>query len=584
MPDDFSTTPQGDSTGKFEPDPLGIKGWIIADKYKIDSYLGGGGFGEVYNAHNVNLVEQRLVIKFFKRVQAREKFDKEAKILCMLDHPNISRVIDYLPDEGAVVVAFIDGIDGSRMLKQSGALRPDLFLKVARAMTSAIAYAHEKKIAHRDIKPGNILIDKNEQVYLIDFGIAKEMGTDATRTGYQALTPMIAAPERQSGEQDYNPFLSDIYEMGITLYNFVTNSLPYRNPANPNVTDWGGVKAEELSPELRRILMRATHPDPAQRYRTAAEMANDFKKLEKVLATPRKKPVRLIIAVLAIIVIAAALATMQFWLPGQSDRSDTPTKPAVQPNQPVESAAQPADSIPRQAQSAADREESETKAITPVPVQDKSTKKQTEAEPTQVVQEEKKVEPPPVKKTPPPVTDSKVMIRVKPDRDVTLWIDDKEYTPNHVAIIKPGSHQVAVMHPDYPLVYRRVTIAESRDQINIDLPQIFWDVKPLTMQVALYPPSDDHILDITINGKTESFSEFPVLEFKRLPGNWQMEMVMRDKPGITAGEARVDSCVVFPYGGGPRYAISGSRGLLELSTSGDMDLSTYPLVVYWSEK
>jgi serine/threonine-protein kinase len=173
MPDNSDTNPMDSTNPEPEPnsDPLGIIGWVIGGKYKIHSYLGGGGFGEVYEGYNENLSEQKLVIKFFKRVQAREKFDKEAKILCMLDHPNICRVIDYLPDEGAVVVAFIDGRDGSVMLKQSGALEGNLFLKVARGITSAIAYAHNKKIAHRDIKPGNILVDKNENVFLIDFGI-----------------------------------------------------------------------------------------------------------------------------------------------------------------------------------------------------------------------------------------------------------------------------------------------------------------------------------------------------------------------------------------------------------------------------
>ena len=169
---------QRDETG----DPLGIIGWIIGSKYKIRSHIGGGGFGEVYEGFNVNLPDQRLVVKFFKRVQSRDKFVKEAKILCLLDHANILRIIDFLPDEGALIVPFIDGIDGAGMLKRSGPLSEGLYLKVARTMTDALAYAHEHKIAHRDIKPGNILIDKNENTYLIDFGIAKEIKDSATKT------------------------------------------------------------------------------------------------------------------------------------------------------------------------------------------------------------------------------------------------------------------------------------------------------------------------------------------------------------------------------------------------------------------
>ncbi|MCP4706656.1 MAG: serine/threonine protein kinase, partial [candidate division Zixibacteria bacterium] len=206
MSDENKTTGWEDNPDENQPlDPLGVIGWVIGSKYKVRSYIGGGGFGEVYSGYNVNLVEQNLVIKFFKKVQERDKFDKEAKILCLLDHPNICRVIDYLPEEGALVVAFIDGHDGKEILRESGPLPSNLLLKVGRTMTSALAYAHNKKIAHRDIKPDNILIDKNENVYLIDFGIAKVMREDATKTAYQALTPMFAAPERQGGDSNYNP-------------------------------------------------------------------------------------------------------------------------------------------------------------------------------------------------------------------------------------------------------------------------------------------------------------------------------------------------------------------------------------------
>jgi serine/threonine protein kinase len=303
--DNNATTPSGSPLDNQPRDPLGILDWVIGGKYKIRAYIGGGGFGEVYEGYNVNLPEQKLVIKFFKRVQSRDKFAKEAKILCLLDHPNISRIIDFLPEEGAVVVAYIHGRDGGVILKESGPLKEELFLRVARAMTGAIAYAHEKKIAHRDIKPSNILIDRNDNVFLIDFGIAKEMGTDATKTAYQALTPMFAAPERQTGEKDYNPFLSDIYETGITLFNFATNDMPYRNPVSPNVDEWGGKASRILSPQLRRILKKATHPNPKKRYQTAQELADELKHLEQAFHHPRAFPVGLAAAAVVIILAVA---------------------------------------------------------------------------------------------------------------------------------------------------------------------------------------------------------------------------------------------------------------------------------------
>ncbi|UCD18129.1 MAG: serine/threonine protein kinase, partial [Candidatus Zixiibacteriota bacterium] len=281
MPVDNDELNNGTQPGQTN-DPLGIKGWKIGGKYKVSSHIGGGGFGEVYEGYNVNLPEQRLVIKFFKRVQSRDKFAKEAKILCLLDHPNICRVIDFLPEEGALVVPYIDGKDGAKILRESGPLPEELYLRLARDLSSALAFAHRQKVAHRDIKPGNILVDKNNHIYLIDFGIAKEVGDAATRTAYQALTPQFAAPERQTGDAQYDPFLSDIYELGITLFNFATNNMPYRNPANPNIREWGGIGSEALSPELLRILRKATNPDPSARYQSADEMAEDFAGLTKV--------------------------------------------------------------------------------------------------------------------------------------------------------------------------------------------------------------------------------------------------------------------------------------------------------------
>jgi len=314
MSDENKTTEWEDSSDNRPPDPLGVIGWVIGGKYKVRSYIGGGGFGEVYDGYNVNLVQQKLVIKFFKKVQARDKFDKEAKILCLLDHPNICRVIDYLPEEGALVVAFIDGRDGKEILKESGALSSDMFLRVARTMTSALAYAHSKKIAHRDIKPDNVLIDKNDHVYLIDFGIAKVMREDATKTAYQALTPMFAAPERQAGDANYNPFLSDIYETGVTLFNFATNEMPYRNPANPDINEWGGPKAKNLSPQLKQILKKATHPDPGKRYKSIAEMRKDLNEVQQVYGGKSKKSLWAAAAII-IILAGGAYFTRDQWLP-----------------------------------------------------------------------------------------------------------------------------------------------------------------------------------------------------------------------------------------------------------------------------
>ncbi len=295
----------GDDLEQHGPDPLGVVGWTIGGKYKVRSYIGGGGFGEVYEGFNSNLPQQRLVLKFFKEVAFRERFDREAQILCRLDHPNISRVMDYFPDENALVMQYIDGRNADQILHDKGPLESELLLKVARHVADAVAYAHKQGVAHRDLKPGNILIDKNGHVYLIDFGIAKE-GTDAsrTRTGYAALSVNFAAPERQGGRLDYNPYLSDVYELGITLFNLATNSFPYRNPAAPLVDEWKDSAGKKLAPGLRNVLKRATHPDPKKRYPSVDELAAALKEVDSVYLGGGYSKIG--IAVAGVIVVAVA--------------------------------------------------------------------------------------------------------------------------------------------------------------------------------------------------------------------------------------------------------------------------------------
>ncbi len=593
MPDKHDdTVPTGESQPDKPLDPLGILDWVIGGKYKIRSYIGGGGFGEVYEGYNVNLPGQKLVIKFFKRVQSRDKFAKEAKILCLLDHPNISRIIDFLPEEGAVVVAYIDGRDGGVILKESGPLREELFMKVARSMTGAIAYAHEKKIAHRDIKPSNILVDKNENVYLIDFGIAKEMGTDATKTAYQALTPMFAAPERQTGEKDYNPFLSDIYETGITLFNFATNDMPYRNPVNPNIDEWGGKSSRKLSPQLRRILKKATHPNPRKRYQTANEMVEEFKNLEYAFHRPRKFPLGIAAAVLIILAGSAIYLNrngindiLKSLFPEKTAEekarleSEKPA-PVTTPGDTTKESKPPAQ-IPKETPKQPEPEKKPEIKTTPEVT--KTDEKPTTKTPVETVTKEtpapKPVEPQIQKETPPPVT--RFLVRVTPSVNTTVKLDNKTITSGQPVDISPGRHEVTIYSPNFPLYRKTVQVAGESDNLQVDLEKEFPVSTEVNIQVALIPPSDKHILELTLNGQKKTIMSFPVLDFRKLPGQWEITTNI-----IPLGDQRtfrpvIDSCVTFPYGGGPRHVVKGSRGVLEINPNGQEQV---PLVIFWTQK
>ncbi|MFZ5979815.1 MAG: serine/threonine-protein kinase [Candidatus Zixiibacteriota bacterium] len=585
-------------------DPLGIIGWVIGGKYKVHAHIGGGGFGEVYDAYNINLPEQKLVVKFFKRVQSRDKFAKEAKILCLLDHPNICRIIDFLPEEGAVVMAFINGRDGSAILKSSGALKEELFLKLARAVTNAIAYAHEKKIAHRDIKPSNIIVDQNDNIYLIDFGIAKEMGTDATKTAYQALTPMFAAPERQSGEKDYNPFLSDIYETGVTLFTLATNDMPYRNPVNPNVEEWGGSTARRLSPQLRRILKKATHPDPKKRYRQASELAREMEHLETAFQRPKKFPLVLSLIGLALIIVVAAYLYQDklthYWskyVPKDLfDKKEAPAQPTPPP--PVDSAA----ATVKPAEDTVSIDTAETKQTVKPPT---TAAKQPDTLPTTATEskiEEKPAEPKPtpvetrvetpvtttpaetVKPTPPPTPPPKTryVVNITPPANSILKIDNQNRPVGQPFDLEPGPHDITVIHPDYPTYHQQVQVSGDADNFTLDLRDKYSTVEEIEIQLGLNPPpSDKHILELYLNGWKQTILSFPVLDLYRRPGEWEIEAKIIVLERDTRRPATVDSCVVFPYGGGPHNVVKGSKGTIKLIADGQ---DRVPLVIFWNDK
>ncbi len=599
MPDDNDTKPSGEYESPKGPDPLGIIGWSIGGKYKITSYIGGGGFGEVYAGYNENLTAQRLVIKFFKRVQEREKFDKEAKILCLLDHPNISRVIDYLPDEGAVVVALIDGKDGKRILKESGALVEKMFLNVARSLTDAMAYAHSRKIAHRDIKPDNIIVDKNDHVYIIDFGIAKEMGGEATRTGYQALTPMIAAPERQQGGRDYNPFISDIYEIGVTLFNFATNSLPYRNPVNPNVSEWGGEVAEKLSPELRVILRKATHPDPKRRYQTAAEMAGEFKNLTRVYGgrKARKRPA-LTVAAVIIVIAAVGIFLGRHQLSGLW-RDLLPTKQvsskvrseAEKPKEPEKLSLKDTVSVekvePPEEKAVVEKVKEKPKPKATVETQKPAAKEEiTTAEKTPAEEKKEIVKQPEKEKQipPPPPPMSKMLIQVIPDKDISMWVDATHRQSGQSFKIKPGRHELTIVHPDYPVYRKKVSVGDDPADVRVDFEKEFAAAGSVGIQLALSPPSDNHMLELLLNGRKKTITRFPVFGMEKLAGEWQVELDLIPIDPSSKSSAQVDSCVTFPYGGGSRFVLKGGKGIIRMQSDRGEKLTSVPVVIFWSDK
>jgi serine/threonine protein kinase len=621
MPEDDNTMNLDEAPESKNQDPLGIIGWEVGGKYEISAYLGGGGFGEVYEGFNKHLREQKLVFKFFKRVQSRSKFVKEAKILCLLDHPNISKVIDFLPEEGALVVAHIGGKDGGLVLKENGPLDEKLFLKVARAMSSSIAYAHEQKIAHRDLKPSNIMFDQNNNVYLIDFGIAKEMGGDATKTAYQALTPLFAAPERQSGDSSYNPFLSDIYELGVTLFNLATNNLPYRNPANPNLAEWGGMSSRIFSSELREILIKSMHPDPTKRYQTARELAQEFESLNRAYGGVKKRrSVLPYIAILALLLVAGYFGRHkiteiwqnQFASGGEATNTElaaTGSKDASDENSTntydiAKDTAKSAIEIPVET-TISDKQENiitEESGTKTVPDPEKTApgeiKSETASEDNTSSDEAEKSSAAVVKpdeytsledttvemKAEPSRLLSKLILDITPRGKAVVMIDGSQGSPDSAFTVEPGRHTVSIIHQDFPVYEKNINVSGAKKTVTTDLGNIFKTYDSVSLQVSLIPSPEDIMIQLKLNGRGHTLRRFPAWDIERMKGVWQVEAGIYDVSG-NPGTPKIDSIVVNPYDSGPgRGVLAGSRGTLTLGSIAEDKMESVPMLIFWSKK
>jgi serine/threonine protein kinase len=206
-------------------------GFLLNNRYRILDILGQGGMGAVYRAIDENL-DITVAVKensFFSEEYARQ-FEREARILASLRHPNLPRVFDYfvIDQQGQyLVMDFIAGDDLRQWMTRSETIAEGEVLQIGIAICNALIYLHSRvpAIAHRDIKPGNVKITPNGEVVLVDFGLVKLMdGKEMTTTAARAMTPGYSPPEQYG--PDPTDHRSDIFSLGATLYAALTGYLP----------------------------------------------------------------------------------------------------------------------------------------------------------------------------------------------------------------------------------------------------------------------------------------------------------------------------------------------------------------------
>ena len=225
-------------------------------KYKINRLIGEGGMASVYEAEH-EMLGTKVAIKVLNPIlsanaQIKERFRNEAKLMASLDHPNITKVIDFdeQPQQLSIVMEYLNGEDLNQKIQRNGPLSEKEITDVFSQTLSAFQYAHEKGIVHRDIKPSNIFILPNGHVKILDFGIAKlfGQGNEMTQTGTQMGTPIYMSPEQVKADKSID-HRSDIYSLGVTLFFAINGKPPYNSDTDSQFDIFNKIVYEPL-PEI----------------------------------------------------------------------------------------------------------------------------------------------------------------------------------------------------------------------------------------------------------------------------------------------------------------------------------------------
>lgn len=226
--------------------------------------------------------------------KALARFQLEARAAASLDHPAIITIHDFWERSRKAYIAmeFVDGLELKEVLRYLGSVDPVTAARIGIELCHALSYAHERGIIHRDVKPGNVMLSSLGQVKLADFGIVLVTGsTDLTTTGQVIGTPSYMSPEQIRGEQ-LGP-ASDIFSLGVVLYEMMTGVKPFQGPSDVAVThaiiNSRPTRIRRLTPEvprrLARVIMRCLRKKSGRRYPTMSDVAQAL-----ACSLPRKAP------------------------------------------------------------------------------------------------------------------------------------------------------------------------------------------------------------------------------------------------------------------------------------------------------
>jgi serine/threonine protein kinase/tetratricopeptide (TPR) repeat protein len=284
------------------------RGSTLANRYEIIEELGKGGMGRVYRVEDTKL-KQEVALKLIKPEIAKDKktierFRNELKLAREIAHRNVCRMYDLNEEQGIhyITMEYVRGEDLRSLIRRIGQLPIGKSISIANQVCEGLAEAHRSGVVHRDLKSNNIMIDKEGNVRIMDFGIARSLEAKGiTGAGVMIGTPEYMSPEQIEGKEVDQR--SDIYSLGVILYEMVTGKVPFEGdtpftigmkhkgeiPQNPEELN------TQISDDLNRLILRCLEKDKEKRYQSAGEVRSELTNIEKGIPTterivPERKP------------------------------------------------------------------------------------------------------------------------------------------------------------------------------------------------------------------------------------------------------------------------------------------------------
>jgi serine/threonine protein kinase/tetratricopeptide (TPR) repeat protein len=273
-------------------------GSTFAGRYQVIEELGHGGMGRVYKVQDTD-IKEKVALKLLRPEiildkEAVERFSNELKLARKISHRNVCRMFDLGRAEGTtfITMEFVPGEDLKSFLHRAKQLSIGTAISIARQVCEGLEEAHRLGVVHRDLKPGNIMIDKDGDAKIMDFGIARSLsGKGITGAGVLIGTPEYMSPEQVEGKNIDQR--SDIYSLGIILYEMVTGRLPFAGDTPLSVAHKQKYEAPEdpeklniqISDDLARVILKCLAKDRNERFQSAAELGTELGRIEQGLPT-----------------------------------------------------------------------------------------------------------------------------------------------------------------------------------------------------------------------------------------------------------------------------------------------------------